>query len=161
MLFCSSQFITTNQGITATQHWNSPMILLWFCVPFKADATQKTGEKLRTLTHIIPVPHSFRNQSTSSDCKLMALFPYNHNTALKWTQSCDTEPKQVKHTISTEPLHTILRECRRSNLPEDPLHSSRCNRSALVVLSMVIEQKHFYLTIWDGFHCLLCLNHKN
>ena len=76
----------------ASQQYNSTLKFYdSTSAPLKVDTTQKTGGKLGTLTYIMPMSHSHTSQSNSSDCKLMTLFPYNHNTALKWTKRWNTD----------------------------------------------------------------------
>ena len=95
ILFCPSQFIIINLIICykALQQYNSTLNLSYDSIMIKVDTTLKKGEKLGTLTHIIPVAHSHKSLSNVLDFKLMTLFLYNQNTALKWKKSWDNESK--------------------------------------------------------------------
>ena len=90
------------------------MILLRSNVPLKLETTLEKGKKIGTLTHIILVAHSHKSLLNGSDRKLMALFPCSQNTSLTWKKFGKLDQRTVKHTILTESLHTIHRECGRS-----------------------------------------------
>ena len=71
-----------------------------------------------------------------------------------WTKLSKT------HHLTRTSWYNQYERCERLSRQTDR-NSHRCNRAALMRLSMMTKQKHFGLLICHDFHCLLCSSYKH